>query len=151
MQKLYDSDKNNISDILEEIEMDMLPQIEMSFILTGQENCLEKITNTLEIVPSHVKRKEEYKLAEFSNYMWELTTGKQYSKSVNFQSQEILKMLKGKEKQIKYFVNHYKLKTDLLIIIHAQIGDGPEISLSQEIIKFAAEIAAEISFDIYYY
>lgn len=131
--------------------MNNLPQIEMSFILTGQEDYLQKITDTLLINPSHIRRKEDYKYQEFANFMWELTTGSQKSKAVDYQSAEMLNKLRGKEQIIVQLINRYKLKADLLVIIHAEIGDGPEINLSTDIIKFAAEIGAEIGFDVYFY
>ncbi len=48
-------------------------------------------------------------------------------------------------------LNSYKIKADFLVVIHAEIGDGPEINLTTDIIKFAAEIKAEIGFDVYFY
>ncbi len=131
--------------------MNKLPQIEISFLLTGQEDFLQEITDALLIKPSCIRRKQDYKYQEFANFMWELTTGKQESKSVDYQSADLLDKLSGKEKIIVQLLNSYKLKADLLVIIHAEIGDGPEINLSTDIIKFAAEIQAEIGFDIYFY
>lgn len=123
----------------------------MSFILTGKENYLSEITKALAIEPSRIKKKEEFRVAEYASFMWEFTTGKQHSKSVDFQSEELLKLFRGKEEVIVKLVNSYNLKPDLVVIIHAEIGDGPEINLSKEIIKFAAEIEAEIGFDVYFY
>mgnify|MGYP001061512478 FL=1 len=73
--------------------MNKLPQIEISFLLTGQEDFLQEITDALLIKPSRIRRKQDYKYQEFADFMWELTTGKQESKSVDYQSAELLEKL----------------------------------------------------------
>jgi len=127
------------------------PLIEMSFLLTGQKDYLQEITDTLSIKPSRIRRKEEFRLEEFSCFMWELTTGKQHSKCVKVQSEELLKQLQGKENLILGLKKDYELNVDLLVTIHAENCDGPEITLSKEIITFAAQIGSEIGFDMYFY
>jgi hypothetical protein len=54
--------------------MDLLPLIEISFLLTSDEDYIDKISETLNINPSKTRRKDDFKLQEFAHTMWELST-----------------------------------------------------------------------------
>jgi hypothetical protein len=131
--------------------MDSLPQIEVSFLLTSDEDYIDKISDAISINPSRIRRKEDFKLQEFAHTMWEISSGKEKSKAVDNQFKKLLSVLIGKEDIIKELMINYNIKSSFVICIHAENGDGPEIVLTSEIIKFAGKIDAEIDFDIYYY
>lgn len=131
--------------------MDLLPQIEVSLLLTSDEDYIDKISETLYINPSRTRRKEDFKLQEFAHTMWELSTGKEISKAIVNQFNKLLSVLNGKEEIIKELMLNYNIKTNFVVSIHAENGDGPEIILTNDVIKFAGKIDAEIDFDIYYY
>ncbi len=131
--------------------MDLLPQIEVSFLLTSDEDYIDKISDTLSINPSKTRRKESFKLQEFAHTMWEFSSGKENSKAIVNQFNKLLIVLKDKEDRIKELMKNNNIKSYFVVSIHAENGDGPEITLTREIIKFAEKIDAEIDFDIYYY
>lgn len=131
--------------------MDLLPQIEVSFLLTSDQNYIDKISETLNINPSKTRRKEDFKLQEFAHTMWEFSTGKELSKAIVNQFKKLLSVLNGKEELIKELMLNYNIKSNFIVSIHAENGNGPEIILTNDVIKFAGKIDAEIDFDIYYY
>lgn len=130
--------------------MDKSSQIEVCFLMSGDEDNIESITEKLNITPTTVRKKASYKIKEFANDSWELSTGLEYSKAVSIQFNKIKKILKGKEELINLITKEFNLEVFFVVIIHAVIGDSPEVVLPSEIIKFASYLNAEIDFDIYY-
>ena len=130
--------------------MEELSQIEVSFLLTSDEDYIDNITQELNIIPTKVRKKDSYKIKEFAHVSWELSTGLEYSRAVSIQFDKIIRILKDKEELINLISQEYNLKAFFVVIIHAVIGDGPEVVLSNEIVKFASHINAEIDFDLYY-
>jgi hypothetical protein len=132
------------------IRMEELSQIEVSFLLTSDEDYIDKITEKLNIIPTTVRKKESFRIKEFAHASWELSTGLEYSKAVSIQFDKIKQILNGKEELINLISQEYNLKAFFVVIIHAVKGDGPEVVLPSEIVKFAGRINAEIDFDLYY-
>jgi hypothetical protein len=130
--------------------MNALSQIEVSFLLTSNEDYIDNITEKLNIIPTKVRRKDSYKIKEFARASWELSTGLVDSRAVSIQFDTIKQLLSGKEELINVISQEYNLEVFLIVTIHAVIGDGPEVVLPREIVKFASQINAEIDFDIYY-
>lgn len=58
--------------------------------------------------------------------------------------------LHPKQKEILRLIADYQLKAQLDCVIEATSGDGPEVILSSESIKFICELGAELDFDLYY-
>lgn len=127
--------------------MELLPQIEVSFLLTSDEDYIDKISEALNVKPSNTRRKESFKLQEFAHTMWELSSGKDSCKAVYIQFNKLLAVLNGKEDRINELMKNYKIESNFVICIHAEDGNGPEISITREIIKFAEKINAEIDFE----
>ncbi|MDF2474383.1 MAG: hypothetical protein K0R21_2165 [Anaerocolumna sp.] len=130
--------------------MKELSQIEVSFLLTSNEDYIDNITEKLSIIPSKVRKKESYKVKEFARASWELSTGLVNSRAISTQFDTIKQILCGKEELINIISQEYNLEVFFIVTIHAVIGDGPEVVLPREIVKFASQINAEIDFDIYY-
>lgn len=130
--------------------MKELSQIEVSFLLTSNEDYIDNITEKLSIIPSKVRKKESYKVKEFARASWELSTGLVNSRAISTQFDTIKQILCGKEEIINIISQEYNLEVFFIVTIHAVIGDGPEVVLPREIVKFASQINAEIDFDIYY-
>lgn len=131
--------------------MKNLPQIKVTFLLISDEDYTQIITDTLGIVPSRVRKKDSFRIKEFACTSWELTTGKEKSRAIEYQFIKILDQLKGKEAKIKELMGKYNIESDFVVVIHAKSTDGPEVNLPKEVISFAAKIKAEIGFDLYYY
>jgi aspartyl/asparaginyl-tRNA synthetase len=132
------------------MHMEELSQIEVSFLLTSDEDYIDIITEKLNIIPTKVRKKDSYKIKEFAHVSWELSTGLEYSRAVSIQFEKIKQILNGKEESINIISQEYNLDAFFIVTIHAVIGDGPEVVLPSEIVKFASHINAEIDFDLYY-
>ena len=130
--------------------MEELSQIEVSFLLISDEDYIDNITKRLNIIPTKVRKKDSYKIKEFAHVSWELGTGLEYSRAVSKQFDKIKQILSGKEELINIISREYNLEVIFVVTIHAEIGDGPEVVLPSEIVKFASHINAEIDFDLYY-
>lgn len=131
--------------------MELLPQIEVSFLLISDDDNIDVITNRLKIVPSKIRKKESFKIKEFAHTLWELSSGRENCKVVSWQFDKVLSMLLGKEDIINDIMNDYNLEACFVVSVHAENGDGPEVTLTKEIIKFVGKIDATIDFDLYYY
>lgn len=131
--------------------MEKMPQIKVCFILTSDNDNIDKITDKLSIMPTSVRKKDSFRVKEFAHVSWELSTGLEACKAVSIQFNKIKQMLSGKEGIINTISKEFELKVIFIVIVHAEIGDGPEIVLTSEIINYASNINAEIGFDIYYY
>ena len=132
--------------------MELLPQIEVSFLLISEnDDDIDVITNTLNIVPSKIRKKGSYKIQKFAHATWELSSGRQNCKVVSWQFNKVMSMLLDKEDIISTIMNDYNLKACFVVSIHAENGDGPEVTFTKEIIKFVGKIDATIDFDLYYY
>ena len=131
--------------------MEKMPQIKVCFILTSDNDNIDKITDKLSIMPTSVRKKDSFRVKEFAYVSWELSTGLEVCKAVSIQFNKIKQMLSGKEGIINTISKEFELKVIFIVVVHAEIGDGPEIVLTSEIINYASNINAEIGFDIYYY
>lgn len=131
--------------------MHVLPKIEVSFLLIGDEDNIDAITNRLNILPSKIRKKDSFKLMEFAQTLWELSSGSENCKVVSWQFDKVLSQLFEKEDIIYSIMKDYNLESCFVVSVHAENGDGPEVSLTKEIIKFAGKIDARIDFDLYYY
>lgn len=128
-----------------------LPQIEVSFLLISDDDNIDMITDKLKIIPSKIRKKESFKISEFAHTLWELSSGRENCKVVSWQFDKVLSMLLDKENIINNIMEEYNLEACFVVSVHAENGDGPEVILTREIIKFAGKINARIDFDLYYY
>lgn len=131
--------------------MKCLPQIEVAFILSSDEDYIEKISVTLDITPSKTRKRNDFKFQELASNEWWLTSGKKHSRAIDYQFVKVIEQLKDKEIKIKELVEKYNVKSRFNVSIHAKDGDGPEVFLTKEVVSFVAKIDAEILFSLYYY
>ena len=130
----------------------VLPQIEVSFLLNNDdEDCIDMISSTLNIEPSAIRKKDSFIYQEFAHNMWKFSSGKMHCKAVSIPFIKVVNLLKEKEEAIIKLMENYGVESQFVVSIHAENGDGPEVSLTKEIIRFANNINAEIDFDLYYY
>mgnify|MGYP005839901331 CR=1 FL=1 len=129
--------------------MELLPQIRISFFLTGDEFSIEDVTRKMDIKPTKTREKKDFPIKDFAHTSWELCTQKESCKVVSWQFEKLLKILKGKESIIKQICNDYNIETGFLISIFMINEDKPEMVLTKDIISFLASINAEVGFDLY--
>ena len=119
--------------------------------MTGDADHLSNITNELGVLPTKTRTKAQYKIPEFACYSWCLSSGAIVCACIEDATQIIAKELYGKESTIRKLCADYDVKPQFVIIVHAETGNGPELTLTKEFIKFCADINAEVGFDMYYY
>lgn len=130
----------------------LLPEIEVSFLLNNdEEDYTEIISSSLNIEPSKIRKKDSFEHQEFAHNMWELSSGKVHCKAISIPFSKVLALLIGKEEVIKKIMKENNIRSKFVVVLHAEIGDGPEVSLTRDIIRFADSVDAEIDFDLYYY
>ncbi|MDF2802017.1 MAG: hypothetical protein K0S61_1920 [Anaerocolumna sp.] len=79
-----------------------------------------------------------------------MSSGSDNCKVVSWQFDKVSSQLFEKEDIIYFIMKDYKLESCFVVSVHAENGDGPEVTLTKEIIKCAENIDARIDFDLYY-
>ena len=128
-----------------------LATVKASFLLVGEVDHLADITSRLCVIPTKIRTKDQFKLAEFACYEWSFGTGPVLSKCLDDSTQIILKQFNDKIEAILTICKTYQVAPHIIVVVHAEIGDGPELTLTKEFVQFSASIQAEIGFDMYYY
>ncbi len=139
-----------------------LPLISVEFSLEGDEFDLCSVTNALGVLPSRTCTKEDWPDSIKNNAanlpseirprtIWELDTPKVTSKSVSEQCEILMNIFKGKEGIVNKLRERYNLSAHVEVVIHMETMNGPEISLSGNVVSFLASIHADIGFDLYAY
>ena len=105
------------------------------------------------IQPTRTRKKADWPIgtvkAGFAVDFWEIRTEEEECKAVQWQFEKIMKELIGKTETIKELCHEYNLKAGFVVVVKAEVGDFPEMVLTQEIISFVASINADIGFDMY--
>lgn len=132
-----------------------MSNIKIEFCIIGEDFIPEEITKMLNIYPTEAFRNnDEFMGGSEKNIpmkrkecCWCIDT--QYVESIDVivELNKIYNILKDKTHILKEIKNKYSVFFKFDIIIH--FTDNPIISLERDIIKFAAEIDAEIDFDTY--
>lgn len=125
--------------------------INASLVLTTEENYIKLITDRLGISPTQTRDKNDFKIREFACFEWVYSTGNMKVRSVTEAVAPILNLFGGKRQDIRSLLEETGGKCDIVIVISAISGDGPEVVLEKDIISFSNDIQAEIGFDLYYY
>jgi hypothetical protein len=140
--------------------MDKLPTIEIVFCLTGDEFLEKDISNKLGITPDEFRTRENWPDAiknnkDLPDYLrprtvWSIGV-KGHDYAVSNQFEKMMNLLKGKERIINEIEKKLSLIPMFTIVIHMNVGGGPEMLLPKEVINFVSLLNAEIGFDIYIY
>lgn len=111
----------------------------------------DEITDSLSIKPDSTRSKETFKIKVFARNYWEINEHAVNCKALSIQTDKIIQRLQGKEEKLAHLAKKNNLSLGITIVIHANVGDGPEIVLTPKCVQFAAALGAEIGFDMYYY
>lgn len=130
---------------------DFVPSIKVTFYLSADEFDLDEVTQKIGIIPTIARKKDSFPPTALACTIWALSIKEERCKAICFLFEELLNMLRPKEKLITDICKDYNIEASFEVVIHMQDGDGPEIVLPREVISFAATINAEIGFDIYCY
>lgn len=126
-----------------------IPKIRIDFWITGNSFEPSKVTETLQIEPTRVRRKEECPVPQTALTSWKLSTKKEECKAICWQFEKLIKLLQGKEKLINDLCKRYELTVSFTVIVEMEAGNAPELVLTKDIVLFVAAINAEVGFDLY--
>lgn len=135
-------------------------QIEVSFIVEGKNFDLKQLTKEIEIFPTEARGIEDWPDGIKNNTnlpndlqprcIWCICQ-KEECKKIEVPIREIMRQLKGKEEKLMEFCNENNLKKSMLIVIHGDAMNLPEIVLVSDIVSYFGKLEVEIGFDIYTY
>lgn len=140
--------------------MKNLPYVEIEFVLTSIKMVTEIVTKRLDIIPSSIRENNQWHKLEghglneinsVPTKEWCLTEREEFCNKIEPSIKKIIMLLEGKEKMLLELKNMYDLQFSLVVIVHSEIMELPEIVLSEEVLAFFAQIGIEISFDFYFY
>ena len=135
--------------------------IEANFIVEGKLFDIALFTKEIGILPTETREIDDFPsiIKNNSNIprelqprcIWSITQKEEFCRTIQQPIHNIISQLIGKEEIINSFCKKNKLERALIITIHAETMDLPEIILSSKIISYFGSIESEISFDIYTY
>lgn len=124
-------------------------KIMVEFSLMGDYDNIEEISKDLKIDATKIRKKNDYKIKEFAEDSWTISTGYQNVLSVSEAFNQLIRILEGKENLINQIKELNKLDSVFIVIVDASIHKMPEYILTKGIINFASYIDTEIHFDNY--
>ena len=138
--------------------MKNFPYIEANFIVEGKLFDIALFTKEIGILPTETREIDDFPsiIKNNSNIpkelqprcIWSITQKEEFCRTIQQPIHNIISQLIGKEEIINSFCKKNKLERALIITIHAETMDLPEIILSSKIISYFGSIESEISFDI---
>ena len=141
--------------------MKNFPYIEANFIVEGKLFDIALFTKEIGILPTETREIDDFPsiIKNNSNIpkelqprcIWSITQKEEFCRTIQQPIHNIISQLIGKEEIINSFCKKNKLERALIVTIHAETMDLPEIILSSKIISYFGSIESEISFDIYTY
>ena len=146
-------------EVISEYSFILQPKIRAGIHFTGDSFSIDYVSHKLGVPASQWRAKEDWPDAIKNNpdlpeeyrprTVWCLDTQKEESVAVCWQVEKIIEQLHGKEEIIKQLCTELNLRVSFTVTINMQIGNGPEMYLTREIIAFLAAINADIGFDMY--
>ena len=113
----------------------------------------DAITESLDVLPSNMRRITDFPMQSINlgvaENEWVVSIENNECLAIWKPVKQLQIMFQNKESLIKEICKKYDMKAILVIVINMEEGNGPEIVLSQENIKFLSDIGAEVDFDIY--
>ena len=139
------------------------PEIKVTFCYSGKVGKfvnLGDITKSLDLSPSKTRNLEQWPDAikypksplpegVGTQFTWDLSTGYESCRAVEWRFNELLLQFRGKEQIINELTRKYDLSIGFVVTIKGLAANLPEMSLTNEIVSFAASINGSISFDMY--
>ncbi|MEB2302118.1 DUF4279 domain-containing protein [Lysinibacillus xylanilyticus] len=129
-------------------------QVMVYFSLYGDAFPIDDVTGKLGVTPTEAYKKDDLipnrsTVCYRKETSWDLGTGYQVSLDVNNQFQQIIDKLQNKSLIINDIKEAYTLECKFFIAVIIKEGNTPALYLDKDIIKFAANIEAEIDVDLY--
>lgn len=129
----------------------MKEYINVSLVISSDDDYADVITNRLDITPTQIRDKDSFQIKEFEHCEWIYSTGDLKVRSLSDAVVPILTVFGKKRDTIISLTKEIKGKCDIVVVISAFSGDGPEVVLDKDLISFSNDIEAEIGFDLYFY
>ena len=141
------------------------PEIKISLSLVGQSGeilDLDELTKHLDIMPTKTRTLDDWPETikqpkiELPDWLrprcvWKVELEYEECLAVHFRFEEMVSILRGKEKAINLLSKELHLKAYFTVAIAAHHDRMPDMSLTKENIEFIASIGAEVGFDMYLY
>lgn len=89
--------------------------------------------------------------AEYRRSCWSYNITEVFGgKSIENAFAEVKSVLIPISDQLKSLIRRYDLEIEFVCVIEAEEGDGPEVILEPESMRFIADLNARLCFDLYY-
>ena len=129
-----------------------LPEIGATLIFSSRNiNVLNEITAVSEVLPTKIRLPEDYKIKEFSGYDWQREVKIHDAETISEPLNQLIKLFEKNVENLTKLMQSYNLNAYIVIVIHANEDELPEIVIDPQVISFANTIKAEISIDLYSY
>jgi hypothetical protein len=132
-----------------------MANVEISICFTTYDDNFNfiKLTEALDIMPSKVRKRLDFPAQSINSGIatneWVMSIRKENCSSVSEILDQVQQIFNNKEYLIIELCKRYDLSITVSIVIDMEEGNGPEIVLSKENIKFLSNIDAEVGFDVY--
>ena len=130
-----------------------MPKVKVSLFFAGNYIPLTDIAAKIGILPTQVRKKEDWPLASvlagIAQDALVFSTDKAECTAVSTQLDEIQIMFTPKIGTIQSLIKSYALSVNIIVMVEAELGEYPELVLTRENIDFLSSIHAEIDFDLY--
>ena len=124
----------------------------ISLCFNGDEVPLEKITSILEVEPTYVRKKSEWRVQnEYTCDEWEFSIKEKNCPDVEILFRKFMKTWKDKTGKIKKVCQECNCTVYFIIVIHMENCAQPDIVFSPDTIYFLHLINAEVIMDIWGY
>jgi len=132
--------------------MDKIPtQIMVKFCLSNVNVDINTLFSQIGISSAKIQYKECIKVKEYAKDSWCLSTGYQDEMAISIPFEQLISNIGDKIDVINNLIIKYNLECIFIIIVRAEMGNGPEMILSQKCINFASKFNAEVHFDLYFF
>ena len=131
--------------------MENLPTIKTTLCLSADLFDLDLITEKMGIKPTKTRTKDSFPSYGLPHTVWTIEVFEKECWAISAPLEKLFKILEGKAKTIKFLCEEYELEAIIVITIHMNHGERPEMDIPREFISFAGFINAEIGFDLYCY
>lgn len=125
--------------------------INVSLVISTDDNYADVITKRLDITPTRIRDKHSFKIKEFAHCERIYSTGNLKVCSLSDAVIPILTVFGEKRDAIASLTKEINGKCDIVVVISAFSGDGPEVVIDKDLISFSNDIGAEIGIDPYFY
>ena len=130
-----------------------MPKVKVSIFFAGNHIPLTDIAAKIGILPTQVRKKEDWPLASvlagIAQDALVFSTDKAECTAVSTQLDEIQIMFTPKIGTSQSLIKSYALSVNIIVMVEAELGEYPELVLTRENIDFLSSIHAEIGFDLY--